>query len=131
MDAPRTWSRLLPVTLVMGGIFYLSHQPGDSLPMPDIVNFDKLLHCLVYAVLGLTFLFALPPSWRRRRPVLAGCATVLFCLGYGITDEVHQSFIPGRFSSLADLGADTLGGVLAVLTERVRHRLKRPIVFSG
>jgi VanZ family protein len=117
------------VILIMGGIFLLSHQPGDSLPMPDITNFDKLSHCLVYAVLGVTFLFALPPSWRQRHPLLAGCATVLFCLGYGITDEFHQSFIPGRFASGGDLVADTVGGVLAIVGEQGRQRVTRPASF--
>lgn len=107
--------RLLPVTLVMGGIFYLSHQPGDSLSLPNIVNIDKVLHCLAYAVLGLSFLFALPPQWRRQRPIPVGVAVVLFCVLYGISDEFHQSFIPGRSSSGGDVLADGVGGFLAAI----------------
>ncbi len=123
------WLRLVPVTLVMGTIFLLSHQPGDSLPLPEVVNLDKVLHCLAYAVLGLAALFALPPAWRRRHPVKAGMGVVLFCLLYGLTDEAHQSFIPGRFSSGADLLADGLGGLLAVLvTWGWRHRRERSLV---
>lgn len=114
------WYRLLPVTLVMGGIFYLSHQTGDSLALPDIVNIDKFLHCLVYTVLGVSFLYALPPSWRHRHPLLAACATVLFCFGYGISDEMHQFFVPGRFASAGDLLADALGGLLAAMSEKGR-----------
>ena len=115
MDWRKSWVRLLPVTLVMVGIFYQSHQPGDSFSLPDIVNIDKLLHVLVYAVLGLAFLFALPPHGRRRRPVLTSCAVVFFCLFYGAIDELHQSFIPGRFASGADLAADAGGGLLAAI----------------
>jgi len=99
----------------MGGIFYLSHQPGGSLSLPDIVNIDKFLHCLAYAVLGLAFLFALPPPWRQRHPFLAASSVVLFCLVYGATDEFHQSFIPGRDCSGADLVADGVGGWLAAV----------------
>ena len=109
------WFRAIPVTLVMGIIFFLSHQPGDSFTLPDVVNIDKVLHCLVYAVLGLAALFALPPPWRRRHPCRAGIAVVLFCLLYGLTDEFHQSFIPGRMPSFADVAADALGGLLAVM----------------
>ena len=115
MDWRKNGYRLLPVTLVMGGIFYLSHQSGDSLSLPDIVNIDKFLHCGAYTVLGLAFLFALPPQWRHRHPFLAGCSVVLFCLLYGASDEFHQSFIPGRNCSGADLVADGVGGCLAAI----------------
>jgi VanZ family protein len=98
----------------MAALFWQSHQPGGSFSLPKIDNIDKLLHGLAYALLGLTSIFALSPQWRQRQPVLAGCAVILFCLFHGITDEFHQSFVPGRSSSGADLAADTLGGVLAV-----------------
>ena len=107
------WLRRLPVTLVMGVIFFLSHQPGGSFSLPKIINIDKVLHCLLYAVLGLTALWALPPQFRQQRPVLAGVGVMLFCLFYGITDEWHQSFIPGRSCDIFDVMADASGGVLA------------------
>lgn len=113
MNQHNNWPRLLPLIVVMGAIFYQSHQPGNSFSLPDIVNIDKVLHCLVYAVLGLAFLFALPPRWRHERPVLAGCAVVLLCLVYGVTDEFHQSFIDGRCASTWDAAADGAGGLLA------------------
>jgi len=99
----------------MGGIFYQSHQPGTSFSLPEIVNIDKLLHALVYAVLGGTFLFALPPAWWRQQPWLAMGAMMLFCLGYGAIDEWHQSFVPGRIASGADVAADVGGGFLVVI----------------
>lgn len=106
--------RMLPVLGVMGLIFYLSHQPGDSLHLPDIVNIDKLLHCLAYATLGLAYLVALPPRWRQLHPRLAAASLVLFCLLYGASDEFHQSFIPGRSVSGGDLTADCFGGLVAL-----------------
>lgn len=111
----RNWYRPVPLLLAMAAIVYQSHQPGDSFSLPRIAHIDKLLHMLVYTVLGLTFLFALSPTWRHRRPLLAAVSAVLFCLLFGITDEFHQSFIPGRFPSGGDVVANTLGGVLAVL----------------
>lgn len=113
--AANGWLRCVPTILVMGFIFLLSHQPGDSFSLPDVVNIDKVLHCLIYTALGLTALFALPPDWRRQHPIKAGIAVVLFCLCYGVTDEFHQSFVPGRMPSCADVAADALGGLLAVV----------------
>jgi len=115
MYPERCWLRLLPVTLVMGSIFFLSHQPGSSFSLPKIENIDKLLHCLLYAVLGLAALWALSPQFQQERPILAGVGIVLFCLFYGITDEFHQSFIPGRSCDVFDVMADASGGVLAVV----------------
>ncbi len=124
MDINSNRLRLVPVLLTMAVIFYLSHQQGDSFSLPDIANIDKLLHCLLYTALGLAVFFALPPSWRQRHPFLASGAVVLFCLCYGLTDEFHQSFIPGRDSSMADVGADTIGGCLAAcISQGLRMRL--------
>ena len=117
-----SWLRVLPLVAMMTILFILSHQPGDTLPLPAVVNLDKLLHLLAYTVLGLAFLFALPPDWRIRRPRTAAVATVLFCLCYGLSDEFHQRFVPGRFSGVDDLVFDTLGGLLAVTIDRARHR---------
>ena len=121
--SPRpSWLRVLPLVAVMATLFVLSHQPGDTLPLPAVVNLDKLLHLLAYTTLGLCFLLALPPGWRTRNPRAAAVCTVLFCLCYGLSDEFHQRFVPGRFSGVDDLVFDTLGGLLAVVIDRARHR---------
>ena len=121
--SPRpSWLRVLPLVAVMTLLFVLSHQPGDTLPLPAVVNLDKLLHLFAYTTLGLCFLLALPPDWRTRRPRAAAAATVLFCLAYGLSDEFHQRFVPGRFPGVDDLVFDTLGGLLAVAIDRARQR---------
>ena len=100
---------------VMGLIFSLSGVPGDSLPLPDVVNLDKVLHAGVYGVLALTVLFAIPERSYRAHPWKISLLVVLFCLLYGISDEFHQSFIPNRCPSVLDLVADTVGAALAAL----------------
>ena len=122
MNPRPSWLRVLPLVGMMTTLFILSHQPGDTLPLPAVVNLDKLLHLLAYTVLGLAFLFALPPAWRTHRPRAMAVATVLFCLAYGLSDEFHQQFVPGRFPGADDLVADTLGGLCAVLIDRTRQR---------
>lgn len=107
--------RFVPVTLVMGLIFFLSNQNGASLPMPDIPNIDKLAHFLIYALLAAAALYAFPALVRRRRSRLVGVIVILLCVLYGITDEFHQSFIPGRSVSGWDLLADAVGASIMVL----------------
>ncbi|MBW1635591.1 MAG: VanZ family protein [Deltaproteobacteria bacterium] len=100
------------MTVVMGIIFFLSHQPGDSLYMPSFIpGFDKIAHMGVYALLAGTVLYAFQPELRNGRTVTFLLATVAICLIYGLGDEFHQSFIPGRSVSAADVVADTLGAV--------------------
>ncbi|MBM9616205.1 VanZ family protein [Desulfobulbus rhabdoformis] len=106
--------RMVPLFMVMGGIFYLSHQPGSTLHLPEFYSSDKLLHMLAYAILGGAYLLGLKPFWRERFPFVVG-STLVLCLVYGLLDEYHQSFIPGRSVSGGDVAADFLGGVMAVL----------------
>ena len=35
--------------------------------------------------------------------------------GYGVTDELHQSFVPGRVPSWLDIGYDTLGALFGLV----------------
>jgi VanZ family protein len=85
---------------------------------------DKVEHGIAYSVGGALAAAALAPS--RRRSALVATA-VLFCGLWGASDEFHQSFVPGRDSSVADLGADAVGGALggaafAVVASRSRSR---------
>ena len=100
---------------IMGIIFYLSHQPYDFAFLPPVEGFDKLLHVIAYSILAGTFLYGLQPFTHNfNRSVFNALVVVLFCIFYGISDEYHQSFIPGRFPSFWDVLADGLGAVLVV-----------------
>jgi len=108
------WYRFIPMITVMGTIFVLSHQPGDTLSLPDVPNIDKLVHSLVYGTLAAATLYAIPGGVIKKFPLRSSLFVVLFCLLYGLSDEWHQSFIPGRFPSGWDIAADTLGAVVVV-----------------
>lgn len=103
--------RLVPMILVMGTIFFLSHQSGDTIDMPDIPDIDKVAHFAIYAVLAVSVILAHKSSFRKNFPLRVSLYTSGVCLLYGISDEFHQSFIPGRFVSGADLLADMVGSV--------------------
>jgi VanZ family protein len=45
------------------------------------------------------------------------------CILYAITDEYHQSFVPGRSPRGMDVGIDALGAVLGLLPAFIRPRL--------
>jgi len=98
--------------MVMGTIFFLSHQRGDEISLPDFSNSDLLAHMLAYGVLAATMLYAWDKKYKKLYPIRVILITVSTCLVYGISDEFHQSFIPGRYVSILDVVADTVGPLL-------------------
>ena len=111
----------VPVALYAGMIFYLSSQshPDDDLPsfLFEEIS-DKVLHAVEYGILSVlcyrAFRWAAGPAIAQQAVVLAIVTASL----YGITDEVHQSFVPLRDSSWQDWLADTIGAVIGALSWR-------------
>lgn len=116
--------RMVPMIVTMGTIFLLSHQTGDRLSLPPLPGLDKVTHMAAYGLLAATVLFAVSDRQKSTRPRLVIVLTVVFCLLYGISDEFHQSFIPGRTASVYDLMADGGGATLVcALWGKWRHRI--------
>jgi VanZ family protein len=103
--------RMIPMMMVMGIIFFLSHQSGDELDVPDLPFLDKLAHFIAYAVLAGTVLLIPSQKFKQSNPMLTAALTVILCSIHGIGDEFHQSFIPNRFVSGADVLADISGAL--------------------
>ena len=102
-------------------IFYLSSK--SDLPTPSLFwGQDKVAHALIFGMLGFFFLRSLGP-WSRKTFVREIFVVTLMVAAYGLSDEVHQFFVPNRDASVADLAADVAGGFLAVLI--FRHRAHR------
>ncbi len=94
----------------------------SSLPNPQIGGEtpDYILHALEYFLLALLLirLFLARQflsdgkrdftNWQQ--VCLLG---VIIAVGYGVTDEIHQYFVPGRYCSLSDVFSDTVGAIFA------------------
>jgi len=97
-------------------IFYLSSLPHLTFPV-HFWNVDKLIHLEVFFALGIltarAFIFQ---GWNELLKERVLLFTFLFVLLYGLSDEFHQYFVPGRSSDIFDALADTIGGTIAVLT---------------
>ncbi len=94
----------------MVAIFFLSSLTQTDLKQLPNVS-DILAHGAVYGILGVLLYF----SFKNRRILKA----VLISLLYGISDEIHQSFVPGRTPEVKDLIVDTAAALLAVTFIRV------------
>jgi len=101
-------------------ITYLSNQPGIPLDseaptffqtLPDLLT--NVLHIPEYGVLATLMWFSIRAKFSSAAK--ASLAVMLGALLFALSDEFHQSFIPGRYASAGDIVSDFLGAGLALL----------------
>jgi VanZ family protein len=99
-----------PVGFYCALIFALSSL--SAVPALPMRAGDKLAHALLYA--GLGFLVTRAVAGGFGRPVTARTviAAVVVSAVYGLSDEIHQLFVPRRAFDWRDLAADVAGGGL-------------------
>ncbi|WP_134704263.1 VanZ family protein [Ammoniphilus sp. YIM 78166] len=108
------WWRWLPAAGWMGVIFYLSSRTGSELQgMFPFFNSFNFGHVVAYFILSIFFYWALYPF--RSGKIDIRLLSVGLCLLYGISDEWHQSFVPGRMPDLFDIVNDVIGASLGML----------------
>jgi hypothetical protein len=104
--------RWAPAILLMIVIFIASSTPGNDIPA--FGSWDTILkkgaHMTGYALLAVGYLHALGNPRKANRLIFL--LAIIMAALYAATDEFHQSFTPGRHSSVADVGIDALGAVL-------------------
>jgi VanZ family protein len=115
--------RWLPALLVMGIIFWFSSQPSGQLP--DFNWADRLIkksgHVAGYASLAVSYWHAFGMHGKHR------WLAWLCALAYAVTDEYHQSFVPGRNPSIWDVVVfDNLGALLGLWLVHGFVKQKRP-----
>ena len=87
---------------------------------------DKGAHGLLYLGLGALMVRALAGGWRPFDGRIAGAAVVYSTL-YGVSDELHQFFVPNRTADVADLAADAAGAAVAVLLLYLVHTVRQRV----
>jgi VanZ family protein len=113
-----------PVGLYAGLIFFLSAQshPGRYVPSFLFGIWDKVLHAVEYGILAVLLYRAIKNTVSTR---WAMALAIISAMAYGITDEIHQWFVPHRQADARDLLANTIGAtflvVLWVMITEKRH----------
>lgn len=83
----------------------------------------KLAHLSNYAVFAVFLYYGFSgekqPRWKPKRAL----ACVLIAGLYSLTDEYHQSFVPGRTPALHDCAIDTMGAILGLAIIYLNWRL--------
>ena len=122
--AVRVWGG---TAAMMALLFLLSSIPGSSPLLWR--SFNLTAHALAYGVLGALVLHALAGGRLRGITVRHAAGAVIVAGLYGVSDELHQRFVPGRTAELLDLSADVGGalcGVLAVWACGIVLSIRQP-----
>lgn len=109
--------------LLIWGLSSIPHP----FPLERVPFQDKGAHFVEYGVLAALMAHAFNGTWPAMRAwslfALAWPATVF----WGLLDEIHQAYVPGRVADAVDLAADAFGGfigVVAYLVVRARRQVR-------
>jgi len=153
----KNYRKVVPWILVilwMALIFYMSHKPAtesnklskgiteviiDTVEKvdPDTnINKDyfnhilrKNAHFFTYLILGILVL-----NGRSSSGVIGYkdiSFTLLICILYAISDEVHQLFVPGRGGQVKDVLIDSFGSIVGIVMYIFVYRLSNGLLIKG
>lgn len=94
-------------------IYIQSGLPGSKY-IPEVRFFDKMLHFGAYGLLGILFFRAYETLPLRENKNLLIILSIGSATVYGISDEVHQYFVPFRYADTLDGVANTIGSITGV-----------------
>lgn len=106
-----------PVYVYAGLIFLYSSQSVIRLA-PRILHEDRLLHFVEYTILSFLIARAAMNSSSLKLKVHFRLFAVILAFVYGISDEFHQYFVPGRIPDILDVFADGAGALFGQLFVR-------------
>lgn len=126
------WSPVVGLCLF---IFIESSRPLPDIT-PEIPMLDKLLHVIVWTALGFLFFRAYANStkdalsnlnetkrWQTKKLIWISFISATL---YGISDEIHQYFVPMRSADIFDVFADVIGSICGVVCGARWYRIFRP-----
>ena len=115
--------RILPSLFVAIAIFFVSNIPGEEVDIPrslqpiQPIRLDFVYHLGVYFILATSLCF-----WIKARTVGANLIVILVAFTYGISDELHQIYVPGRSPAITDVMFDLSGIILGVSAWNIYNR---------
>ena len=111
-------ARFLPYLLGVMAIWLVSSMSHPPIPEPLLFwNSDKIMHATAYGALSLLALYG------ARDTRIAFAMTSL----YGVVDELHQHFVPGRTTDVFDWAADSTGALVALALVVFGRSLRRQV----
>ena len=147
----RFWFFLILTLGIMGVIFYFSAQnatesSGMSMEFIRWLLHKKLLevmsvesavmieegienivrkcaHFFIYSCLGFCSSMTLYYSGKMNKSCILFIISLVFCMFYASTDEVHQLFVPGRSGEIRDVLIDSAGSATGILSSMLVRKI--------
>ncbi len=116
-------NKLSWLTAIIGAvlIFYISSrtfQPTEGgFSLTPIVY-----HFYAFFLLSAFILISILKGKIKKKKIIIGIAIAIF---YGISDEIHQLFVPGRSFSLFDIMINSTGIIFAAILYIQRFKFKK------
>ena len=95
----------------MAGIFIVSSIPDLALAESVAVSG----HSAAYLGLAVLLVRALAGGLPRRIGARVAVTAMLIAVAYGVSDEVHQSYVPGRVADVYDIATDAIGALAGTI----------------
>lgn len=109
----------LPAAAYMLTIWLVSSFELPSFPTSSFPLRDKGVHLVEYGVLGFLVAHACLRTFASRPRARIALFAILFGTLWGVLDEMHQAFVPGRSADVLDVVADVSGVTLGTLARLV------------
>ncbi len=99
-----TISRVVPLDIE------ISTVADKGIQLNHIVR--KLGHFIEYLILGVLVMNAFKKCGYKNNKIL--CYSIIFCILYASSDEIHQLFVPGRGGQVKDVIIDSFGAMVGI-----------------
>lgn len=106
----KTISLWMPVVLWSAVIYYFSSIPHLEIKNSAFWNMilRKIAHITEYTILTILYYRAINQN-KKPTTFSHNFFPILFSFIYSISDEIHQHFVPGRYSSITDILINSIG----------------------
>ena len=100
-------------------------HPNDSKidKASELINapLRKVIHASVYFVLAFFIITFLNVLFDHNYYIVSMLLTILLCVAFASSDEIHQTFVNGRTGQLLDVAIDTAGAFVGILFFSTYH----------
>ncbi len=120
------WS--IPAIILTIVLFILSNVEYSIVPELSLTFVDKIAHFIAFFVYTVFVIIAIAPYASSKRKLIK--LSIAWSAFYGVFDEVHQYYVPGRDCNIYDWFADLAGVILAIVLLKHILKLKNKIGIS-